>query len=121
MRHFKTAFMVVMVSGAFITAVSSAVFAAGWEKSMNNELYGLPDVTNVHEGNYAKIDFGQDMYGLPHMADGHENDFAKINYGTELYGLPHTGQSHNVKMVWAKVDYGQDLYGLPHAGKFHTK
>jgi len=97
MKMVKSFLTMAIVLGAFITTVSTAVYASTWEKGNGSDLYGLPHVTQVHS------DMG----------------FAKLDFGNETYGLPQVTQGHNANMAWAKVDFGEDLYGLPYAGSFH--
>ena len=99
MSLFKSIFTVAIVLGAFMTMVTTAVYAASWDKMNEAELYGLPHVTQVH------MDKGQ----------------TQLDYGSDGYGLPHLTGWHDSKMVFEKIDHGRDLYGLPYAGIFHKK
>ncbi|MDH5637853.1 MAG: hypothetical protein OEZ04_05130 [Nitrospinota bacterium] len=99
MSFFKSIFTAAIILGAFMTMVSTAVYAASWDKMNDAESYGLPHVAQVH------MDKGQ----------------PQLDHGSDGYGLPHVTGWHDSKMAFEKVDFGGDLYGLPYAGSFHKK
>ncbi|MDH5477982.1 MAG: hypothetical protein OEY50_06600 [Nitrospinota bacterium] len=102
MSLFKSMFTTAMVLGAFLTMVSTAVYASSWDRMNESELYGLSHVTEVHKVQMNK-------------------GFEKLDYGPDAYGLPHIAGGHDITMSFQKADFGEDLYGLPYAGTFHKK
>ncbi|MDH5508927.1 MAG: hypothetical protein OEZ32_01080 [Nitrospinota bacterium] len=99
MSLIKSIFTAAIVLGAFMTMVTTAVYAASWDRMNGAELYGLPHVSDVH------MDKGQ----------------PQLDYGSDGYGLPHVSGGHDTEMKFEKIDFGGDLYGLPYAGNFHKK
>jgi hypothetical protein len=98
MKILKSMSMVAAAAVFGVTVVSTAVFAATWEK-----------------GGY-----GPELYGLPHVAQVHtEKAGAQLDFGSGGYGLPSVMAAHNVKKSWEKIDFGPDVYGLPNVGMVH--
>ena len=99
MRFAKTVFTTAIILGAFITTISTAVYASSWDYQGGKDLYGLPHVAQVHmESNTTQLDFGSDGYGLPQVAIQHgKRAFDKADFSGDLYGLPYAGNFHMIK------------------------